>query len=82
MYSSNHRSMLVLCLPLTLLSFEGGNRAGTMGEEGLSLLCSFNLRICMKETAYQATYLCQISQESCYLCGFSWNDHLFFHGLK
>lgn len=35
MYSSNYRSIPVLCLPLTLLSFEGGNRSGTMEEEGV-----------------------------------------------
>lgn len=39
MYSSNYGSTPLLCLPLTLLSFEGGNTAGTMGEEGLSPLC-------------------------------------------
>lgn len=52
-YNSNYRSMPVLCLLLILLSFEGGNRASTMGEDGVPTLCSFRLGICMKGTAYQ-----------------------------
>lgn len=35
MYSSNYRSIPMLCLLLTLLSFEGGNRSGTMEEKGV-----------------------------------------------
>lgn len=62
LYGSNYRSMPLLCLLLILLFYEGGNGAPLMGEEGMTLLCSFKSNICMRETSYQGMYFCQICE--------------------
>lgn len=61
LYSSNYGSMPVPCLLLILLFFffEGGPGAPLMGEEGMTLLCSFKHSVCKRETAYQGMYFCQ-----------------------
>lgn len=33
-----------------------------MGEEGMTLLCSFKPTICMTESAYQGMYFCHICE--------------------